>query len=111
MGHPPGRPPRHRRQLTTEVAAFRIATAAHGNVHQHAGARRCRVVLRREASALVCEVGDDGVGLREDARPGVGIASMRERAAELGGTLTVRPREGGGTCVRLEIPLETAHGG
>ncbi len=93
-----------------EVAAFRIATSALSNVHLHASAAHCRVVLRREASRLVCEVSDDGVGLPEGFRPGVGITSMRERAAELGGALTLEARGGGGTVVRVELPLEEGDG-
>lgn len=96
----------HRLPAAVEVAAFRIVTGALANVYQHAQASHCRVVLRREEGRLHCEVSDDGVGLPQDLRPGVGLASMRERAAELGGTLVIGPRTGGGTVVQVEFPLE-----
>lgn len=93
-----------------EVAAFRIVLAALANVQRHSEAQHCRVELRRADRALVCEVLDDGVGLPDVFRAGVGIAAMRERAAELGGTVRVEPRDGRGTRVRLDLPLEGNHG-
>jgi signal transduction histidine kinase len=73
-------------------------------VVRHAGARRCRVELEAGAD-LVLRVVDDGRGLDEDARRGVGLASMRERAAELGGRLVVERRPSGGTRVEAALPL------
>lgn len=49
-------------------------------------------------------VADNGTGVGPDARPGVGTHSMRERAQELGGTVRVEARAGGGTSVRAELP-------
>ena len=51
------------------------------------------------------EITDDGVGLAPDYRAGVGVLSMRERAVELGGICVVEPRPGGGTAVRVSLPL------
>ena len=48
---------------------------------------------------------DDGVGFGPDASPGVGLDSMRERAALIGGHLEVESEEGLGTSVRLRIHL------
>ncbi|MEA2844662.1 MAG: hypothetical protein QOJ69_2333, partial [Actinomycetota bacterium] len=48
---------------------------------------------------------DDGAGLAPDHVPGVGLKSMQERAAELGGTCAVEPRPGGGTIVRARLPV------
>ena len=48
---------------------------------------------------------DDGDGIIADAHPGVGIASMQERAAELGGTCTVGRGEHGGTEVHAFLPI------
>jgi signal transduction histidine kinase len=87
-----------------EVAAYRIVQEALTNARKHACAGRITVSLRRD-DRLRVSVADDGVGLPPDARPGVGLGSMRERAAELGGTCVVRAAEGGGTVVHAELPL------
>jgi two-component system NarL family sensor kinase len=87
-----------------EVAAYRIATEAITNAIRHAGARHCRVRITAN-SALEVEVTDDGHGWAGRLSPGVGIQSMRERAADLGGTLTIEPVPGGGTSVLARLPL------
>ena len=88
-----------------EVAAYRIAQEALTNVARHAGARSCTIRLAVDNDALVLEVIDDGRGLRADRGRGVGLASMRERAEELGGTCVVEARPGGGTGVRAALPF------
>ncbi|WP_327583354.1 sensor histidine kinase [Nonomuraea sp. NBC_00507] len=87
-----------------EVAAYRIVQEALTNARKHAHATRITISLRRD-DRLRVSVTDDGVGMPPDARPGVGLGSMRERAAELGGTCVVREAEGGGTVVQAELPL------
>ena len=59
---------------------------------------------------LEVEVTDDGHGWPGRLIPGVGIRSMRERAADLGGTLTIEPVPGGGTSVLARLPLTTGTG-
>ncbi|MBC3193869.1 sensor histidine kinase [Pseudonocardia sp. C8] len=88
-----------------EVAAYRIAAEALVNVVRHAGARTARVSLVREPGTLVVEVADDGRGIAPDVAAGVGTLSVRERAAELGGTCAVLAADGGGTVVRARLPL------
>jgi len=90
-----------------EVAAYRIAQEALANVARHAGARTCtvRLGLDRAAGALALEILDDGRGLSPDRRAGVGLASMRERAEELGGTWMIGPAPAGGTRVFARLPL------
>jgi signal transduction histidine kinase len=94
-----------------EVAAYRIAQEALTNVARHAEADRCTVSLAvDEAGGLCLEVRDDGRGIagpREDSSvgSGVGLTSMRERAAELGGSLLVEPLPEGGTLVNARLPL------
>jgi signal transduction histidine kinase len=91
-----------------EVAVYRIAQEALTNVVRHAEARTCFVRLRLEESAgLLClEVQDDGKGLpmKRPPRAGVGLNSMRERAEELGGTLTITPIPTGGTSLIARLP-------
>jgi two-component system, NarL family, sensor kinase len=86
-----------------EVAAYRIATEAVTNTVRHAAARRCEVRLQLQ-DGLVVEVSDDGVGLRDLDLVGVGLTSMRERAEELGGSLTVERLPEHGTRIRAELP-------
>lgn len=90
------------------AAAYGIASEALVNARRHSAAQLCRVFARVEGDRLVVSVEDDGIGIGSDAVPGVGSRSMRERADELGGTLTVGPRTGGGTVVRAELPLAVA---
>ncbi|MHC4611517.1 MAG: sensor histidine kinase, partial [Planctomycetota bacterium] len=87
-----------------EVAAYRIVMEALTNVARHAQARTCNVRLWME-DGLQLEVKDDGQGLPPLYDVGVGLTSMQERAAELGGTLTVETSAGGGTAVRASLPL------
>ncbi len=93
-----------------EVACYRIAQEAMANVVRHAGARHCsiRIRLDEEAGALSLEVEDDGRGIREDDRAGVGMISMRERTEELGGWCVVQLSPGGGTVLRALLPFQTA---
>lgn len=88
-----------------EVAAYRIASEAMTNVVRYADATRCTVRLVREQRLLLVEVTDDGVGIPQDAQAGVGMLSMRERAAELGGRSEVTCPPTGGTVVRAWLPV------
>ncbi len=87
-----------------EVAAYRIATEAMMNVVRHAQARHCLVNLTLDGS-LNLEISDDGRGFLMGQKVGVGLASMQERATELGGTFTIAARPEGGTIVRAQLPL------
>ncbi len=87
-----------------QVAVYHVALEGVWNAFRHADARRCDVVLRRlpdGATELV--VRDDGRGMRPGAEPGLGLASMRERAHEAGGTLDVRSGDSG-TTVTAVLP-------
>jgi signal transduction histidine kinase/streptogramin lyase len=83
-----------------------IFKEAVNNVVRHSGCRYARVALDVTRSHLTLEVEDDGRGFTEaDVQDGNGLRSMRERAARLGGTLTVVSRPGAGTRVTLVAPL------
>jgi signal transduction histidine kinase len=86
-----------------EAAAYRIAVEAMTNVVRHARARHCRVRISGNG-VLVVEVADDGVGFAAGRGAGVGMTSMRERCAELGGSLTVERTPDGWTVVRARLP-------
>jgi len=87
-----------------EVAAYRIALEAMTNVTRHAGAQTCQIELRVD-DALSLEITDDGAGLSAQYRPGVGVTSMRERAAELGGECRIESGSPGGTRVLARLPF------
>jgi signal transduction histidine kinase len=91
-----------------EVACYRIVQEALTNVVRHAMASHCSIRMRlEEARALSIEIEDDGRGIRDEDRAGVGMMSMRERTEELGGWCTVRRLEGG-TLVEAFLPFHAA---
>jgi signal transduction histidine kinase len=98
-----------------ETTLFRVAQEALTNVRKHSQAEEVRVTLCRGDRALRLEVRDRGRGFaagvaegaKGEAAPGerVGLSSMRERVALLGGHLEVASEPGVGTAVVAEIPL------
>ena len=91
-----------------EVAAYRIVQEALANVSRHARASVCTVRLacpKSPSRALTIEVTDDGVGLPDRPEHGVGLSSMRERAAELGGECEIVRSWPSGTRVFARLPL------
>lgn len=90
----------------TAIATFRILQEALSNVSKHAGATSCEVTLQpSEAGAGVrLTVDDDGNGFRlEEATGGLGLVSMKERAAALNGRMSICSSLGRGTKLRVEI--------
>jgi len=108
-----------------ELALFRVLQESLTNVHRHAGAKSIEVILTCSTGHVILCVIDDGRGIssevltrfRSGRASGVGLAGMRERLAELDGTLEVE-RRAHGTAVRATIhvaecasepePLETS---
>lgn len=91
-----------------EVAAYRVALEALTNVARHAQASTCSVRLR-EDDGLEVTVADDGIGLNEQHRSGIGLQSMHDRVTELGGSFRIESRPGR-TEVRAWFPLlELSH--
>ncbi|MGI3781437.1 MAG: sensor histidine kinase [Janthinobacterium lividum] len=101
--HPPGQdqPPL---PAAVDQAAFRIVQEGLTNVVRHAGEARATVRVEREPGALVVEVSDDGPGASR-LEEGNGIRGMRERAASLGGTVSLAPGARGGFVLRADLPL------
>ena len=89
-----------------EQAVYRIATEALTNVVRHSRATSVVVRLGADEAGLHCDVLDDG-GRTAEWRPGVGIAGMRERVAELGGSCEVGSGAHGGE-VRVCLPMALA---
>jgi signal transduction histidine kinase len=102
-----------------ETALFRVAQEALTNVRKHSGAEKVHVALGRNGRALRLEVRDWGRGFaatgadggadgaKGEADPGerVGLSSMQERVALLGGRLKITSEPGAGTAVVAEVPL------
>ena len=74
------------------------------NVVRHSGATRCLVQVELNG-AFQLTVSDNGHGTDRTTSPGVGWTSMRERAAELGGSCTITSQPDGGLIVRAILPL------
>jgi two-component system NarL family sensor kinase len=87
-----------------EVAVFRIAVEAVTNAVRHSGAHHCRICLTHTGTELTLHVHDDGTAT-QPWTPGVGLSAMRERTAELGGTLEAGPIATGGAAVTARFPL------
>lgn len=86
-----------------ELAAYQIASEALTNAVRHARATQIDVMLAGTADGLTLEVRDDGRGGAISTGGGVGIDSMRARAADVGGTCTVSSTSAG-TQVRAVLP-------
>jgi signal transduction histidine kinase len=87
-----------------EVAAYRITAEACANVFRHARASRCAIDAGIDAGWLTLTVADNGAGFGAEAAVGVGLRSLHERAAEVGGSVEIRSAPGGTTvCARLPV--------
>ena len=99
--------PMPRLPAAVEVAVYRIAGEAIHNVVKHAQATTCVVEIQVETGQLILSVTDDGHFLPDGHTAGVGLHSMYERAAELGGTFSIQPATAGGTHIVVHLPLES----
>jgi signal transduction histidine kinase len=102
--------PDHCRALTplVETQLFGIAREALTNLAKHAHARRATIRVAERVGRVIVEVRDDGRGFDPNAAcPGhYGLESMRSRAAEIDGLLTITSGQGKGTVVRVEVPVD-----
>jgi len=86
------------------VQLLRVIREALSNARRHSGATSVMVTLNIEGGDLDIEILDDGHGFDTETAPGVGLSSMQERAAIVGGILEVESEMGQGTSVRLRVP-------
>ncbi|HEX4930941.1 MAG TPA: ATP-binding protein, partial [Gaiellaceae bacterium] len=89
----------------------RIVQEALSNVRKHAGASSVTVRLAADDGSLVLDVVDDGRGFDPEATvrtgwPRLGLQTMRERAESVGGTFALDAAPGGGTRLRVRVPIE-----
>ncbi len=94
---------------TAEVQLLRIVQEAFTNIRKHANAQNVRVWLESPPGRIVLSIEDDGVGFdsAQDAveRTTFGLRMMSQRAAEMGGSVTVHSNPGSGTRVVVEVPV------
>ncbi len=93
-----------------EAQALRLLQEALTNVRKHAQARRVMIAARREDATFVLEIIDDGRGFDPATAspsdwPHFGLATMRERAASVSGTVEISSQPGAGTRVRFRLPV------
>lgn len=99
-----------------EATLLRAAQSLLANIEAHAGASHAVVTLEFSPDSVALDVFDDGAGFDPGALPtgprpdgsGFGLSSLRERIADLKGSLSVESAPGEGTVVALRLPLEPA---
>jgi signal transduction histidine kinase len=94
----------------TEANLLRIAQEAVANAYRHARASRISLRLAFEADSVILAVTDDGTGIIEPAEQGgvqQGIAGMKERATEMGATISIERASPGGTAIKVEVPARS----
>lgn len=96
------------REIATQM--FRIAQEAVNNAVRHGRATWIGLTLSGRAEQPVLEVEDNGSGIPEGVAPGLGLRSMRYRAALVGATLQISARPEGGTRVRVAVSNEQHEG-
>lgn len=88
------------------IAVYRIVQEALTNIAKHAAASKVHIELKAGADFLALAIEDDGRGFDpRTVRPSLGLVGMRERAAFIGGELTIMARPDAGTRVRARIPI------
>ena len=96
-----------------EVASYRIVLEALTNVIRHAQAKHCNIRFtvspNGSSNALCIEIQDDGRGISEAHRAGVGLRSMRERAEEIGGSCLIDGGTIRGTLILARLPIGEFH--
>ena len=104
--------PAQRLPAHIEVALFRVVQEAIANVARHSRAKHADLRLTHDESRVAVIVADDGIGFdvarvlgQTGPTESVGLLGMQERARLLGGRLEIESRDGGGTLVRVEVPL------
>jgi two-component system sensor histidine kinase UhpB len=96
-----------------EIVLYRTFQECLTNISRHARAHHVSITLACSYPRLIFSVRDDGIGFSQKERSlspgpapqGIGLLSMRERVAVVGGTLDIHSMKGKGTTVRVELPL------
>jgi signal transduction histidine kinase len=98
----------HGLNVTAKLALYRIVQEALSNARRYSGELRARVRLFLEDGTVVAEISDEGRGFLHspavESGGGLGLVGMKERAAMVGGRLTIESEPGEGTRVRVTVP-------
>ena len=97
-----------------EITLFRVLQEGLTNIHRHSGSRSAEVAFGREDNHVALTIRDHGTGIadgmlqqfRNSGLSGVGLAGMRERIREVGGSLEIECK-GDGTCLRAVLPVSS----
>jgi PAS domain S-box-containing protein len=96
----------------SQIIIYRIFQEAFTNIERHSQASRASVSIKKAEKGIHISVEDNGSGFditqtlkSEVARQGMGLATMRERAKMLGGSLEIVSEEGKGTRIDVDLPL------
>jgi PAS domain S-box-containing protein len=92
-----------RLSLELETTIFRIVQECLTNVHRHSGSKKARVVVARSGLEIVVQVSDEGRGIGAHEASGIGLRGMRERVAQVAGTLTIKSGSDG-TMIEARLP-------
>jgi signal transduction histidine kinase len=96
------------RSLTSsaETALLRISQEAMHNINKYARAKKVNITFSYMEDLFVMDIADDGLGFEPSkVKNGFGMKTMRDRAEELGGTLTIESERGTGTAIAVSIPI------
>jgi PAS domain S-box-containing protein len=98
---------------TTGIVFYRIVQEALTNIKKHAGASRVRIALHRDDDRISVTIEDDGKGfdipvirLEKEKKKGMGLTAMAFRARMLGGNFEISSREGRGTKIKVNLPVQ-----
>jgi len=96
------------RSLTSsaETALLRILQEAMHNINKHAQAKKVNITFSYMEDLFIMDIADDGLGFQPSKiKNGFGMKTMRDRAEELSGTLTIESDQGIGTAIAVSIPI------
>jgi two-component system sensor histidine kinase DegS len=92
-----------------EIVLYRLSQEVLTNTLKHANAKQFKLFIIKSYPHIIFLAEDDGVGFDpnkfEKNKQAMGLLSMRERAAMLGGNLNIRTSCGNGTRIRIKIPI------
>lgn len=90
--------------MAADVVLLRATQEAFANIRKHSQASTVTVALTPVERGVRLSIADNGIGLTGEHIEGFGLRRMKARAAQVGGTMSIKPTPGGGTTVTVEVP-------